>query len=211
MAVSAMDPTTDQMANFSNYSFISRSNNFVLSPGLAIDVMAPGVNILSTWINSGYHTLSGTSMAAPHVAGLVALFIAANGRATNAAGVYAIRQAIVDAGLPQSQWTPNGKPFDAVTNPTGDPDGYPEPLAIASEKWVPLPAITSFVYGSGGSQVGFAAVPGYDYSVLSASDLDGQWANLSTISGSNFVAGVSVTDTNVGSQGFYRLARRPAP
>lgn len=34
-------------------------------------VAAPGVNILSTYLNNGTHTLSGTSMAAPHVAGLM--------------------------------------------------------------------------------------------------------------------------------------------
>lgn len=41
--------------------------------GETIDIFAPGVNVLSTWTgsNSASRTLSGTSMSAPHVSGLV--------------------------------------------------------------------------------------------------------------------------------------------
>jgi subtilisin family serine protease len=36
-----------------------------------VDVAAPGVGILSTWKGGGLNTISGTSMATPHVAGLL--------------------------------------------------------------------------------------------------------------------------------------------
>ncbi|PGH19684.1 subtilisin-like serine protease pepC [Polytolypa hystricis UAMH7299] len=54
----------DERAYFSNY-------------GKCNDIFAPGLNILSSWIGSKYatNTISGTSMASPHVAGLLAYFL----------------------------------------------------------------------------------------------------------------------------------------
>lgn len=60
VTISAMD-SNDNWASFSNYG----------NP--PVDYAAPGMSIESTWKNGGYNTISGTSMAAPHAAGVLLL------------------------------------------------------------------------------------------------------------------------------------------
>jgi subtilisin family serine protease len=81
----------DHFANFSDY-------------GTPIALIAPGVCIRSTWKNGGYATLSGTSQAAAHVAGAVALYRAGHPSATPAQ----VRHALVSAA--SQDWVTSSSP-----------------------------------------------------------------------------------------------------
>jgi subtilisin family serine protease len=65
----AASTSTDARASYSNY-------------GSCVDVYAPGSSITSTWTGSGTNTISGTSMASPHVCGVSALYKATYGDAS---------------------------------------------------------------------------------------------------------------------------------
>ncbi|MEV3935392.1 S8 family serine peptidase [Glycomyces sp. NPDC049804] len=70
----AASSSTDARASFSNF-------------GSCVDVFAPGVSITSAWhtSNTATNTISGTSMASPHVAGAVAVYLGLNPSATTGA------------------------------------------------------------------------------------------------------------------------------
>jgi subtilisin len=88
----------DTLADFSNF-------------GADVDLIAPGVCILSTYKRGGYATFSGTSMASPHAGGAAALYKSTHPAASPAA----VKRALQAAG--NLGW-----------NSADDPDGVKEPL-----------------------------------------------------------------------------------
>jgi len=82
--VSAIDHNR-QRADFSNF-------------GDYVDVVAPGVDIPSTYIYSDYAALSGTSMACPHVAALAALIRSVNPRLSPDDVMKIMRKSAIDLG-----------------------------------------------------------------------------------------------------------------
>jgi subtilisin len=107
----------DTLANFSNW-------------GPAVDIAAPGVCILSTWRGSTYNTISGTSMASPHVAGAAALYIAQNPGKSPAE----VKNALVAAAKPQA---------DPQWGFTQDRDAFPEPVVFVGDTGPAAPVITN--------------------------------------------------------------------
>jgi len=84
----ASSGTTDRPSFFSNYGATS------------VDLAAPGENILSTYPGGAYETLSGTSMATPHVAGVAALLVKLDPTLT----VPAIKQLLLDNVDQSTRW-----------------------------------------------------------------------------------------------------------
>jgi subtilisin family serine protease len=100
----------DTFASFSNY-------------GEPVDIVAPGVGILSTYSDGKYAQLSGTSMAAPHVTGGIALYESSHPGATPAQ----VKTALAESGTkPSSGCSGEGQGYF-----TGNPDGAHRPLLNA--------------------------------------------------------------------------------
>ncbi|MFE0558722.1 S8 family serine peptidase [Paenibacillus sp. NPDC058910] len=76
----------------------SRTRSSFSNYGTGLDVMAPGSNIYSTYPNGQYTTMSGTSMATPHVAGVLGLMRSVNPSLTPAAARDILRNTAQPAG-----------------------------------------------------------------------------------------------------------------
>lgn len=108
--------SSDSRSSFSNY-------------GSCLDIYAPGSSITSTWStsNSATNTISGTSMASPHVAGVAALYLDEFPNATPSQ----VEAAIANAAIPNKVTDARtGSPNLLLNNfsNSGDPGPGPEPI-----------------------------------------------------------------------------------
>jgi subtilisin family serine protease len=108
--------SSDQKASWANY-------------GNCVDLFAPGVSITSAWhtSNTATNTISGTSMASPHAAGVAALYLNAN-PGTAPATVHSDLRSLATTGVVTSSNTSNPLLLHSrIGGGGGDADPTPPP------------------------------------------------------------------------------------
>lgn len=138
--------SSDARSSFSSY-------------GSCLDIFAPGSSITSAWhtSNSATNTISGTSMASPHVAGAAALYLAVNPGASPAQ----VSSAVVgnaSAGRVGNagSGSPNELLYTVFGGGGGDPDPDPDPVPGELQDGVPVSNLSG---GSGSEQFFTMTVP----------------------------------------------------
>jgi subtilisin len=156
----------DTLADFSNW-------------GAAVDIAAPGVCILSTFpIEQGeYGTISGTSMASPHVAGALAL-LASRNNPSNATDVNNLYSQVVNAG--NLNWTDDSG------------DGTKERLLDVSNSTLFNPVLIS---GSGGGGGGSFTLNVRAYKVQGNKFADLTWSGATSTNVDVYRNGAVITTT----------------
>ena len=139
LAVGAVDGNSG--TSFPVASFSSRGPVYC-SPfgggGAKPDISAPGVNVRSANAGGGYTTLSGTSMACPHIAGVVALMRGANPELPVQELKQIMYDTVTDRGDP-------GKDNDygwGVVNALLSVEGALETVSVQVELLTPIPELT---------------------------------------------------------------------
>ncbi len=92
--------------------------------GTCVDLFAPGSGITSTWNNGHTNRVSGTSMAAPHVAGVAALYLQENPTATPSMVSAALVSNAVSGKISNTRSSPN---LLVQSNFSGSTQPQPEP------------------------------------------------------------------------------------
>ncbi|NQZ09325.1 MAG: S8 family peptidase [Algicola sp.] len=134
----ARTPSAITVASTTSGDYRSSFSNY----GSCVDIFAPGSSIKSAWVNGGSKSLDGTSMASPHVAGAVALYLEENPQAS----VSEVTNAILGHATTGKVSYLNGSPnrllninFDGVVTPPPPPttteltNGTPLPNLMASK------------------------------------------------------------------------------
>ncbi|MDP9762962.1 S8 family peptidase [Deinococcus enclensis] len=158
---------TDARSSFSNY-------------GTCVDIFAPGSNITSTWIGStsATNTISGTSMASPHVAGAAALLVAAGNTTTSAVTSAMINNSTPNKVTGAGTGSPNRLLYTGTggtTNP-GTTTTYTGSVSRGTSSY--KPGSTGFSYAGGTLKATLSGPSGTDFDLYLQKYNGSTWADV---------------------------------
>jgi aqualysin 1 len=112
----ASSTSSDQRSSFSNW-------------GSCVDIFAPGSSITSAWYTSdtATNTISGTSMASPHLAGVAALYLTTTPTASPSQVESAIESTATTGAISGVNGSPNLLVYSLLSGGSPDPEPDPEP------------------------------------------------------------------------------------
>jgi PKD repeat protein len=189
----------DSRAGYSNY-------------GSCVDVFAPGTSITSTWSsgNTATATISGTSMASPHVAGVAALYLEANQGASPAAVAQAIADnATMDVVADAGTGSPNRHVFMGfiTAGDAGSNLGSPVNAAPTANFSVSCSGLTCSFNGSGSTDDG--SIASWRWSFGDGSIGTGSTVSRTYLAAGSFDVTLTVTD-NEGATGTITKSASPS-
>jgi subtilisin family serine protease len=161
----------DRYASFSNYA--------LTSTGRSHTVAGPGVCILSDWTGGGTRTISGTSMATPHLAGVVALCLNEAGTPGECDGLspaQIIQKIRTDAEAHNGLNTAYGFTGDPLNPVSSRYYGYLAHVGMAAGETPPPPPppppppVTNVTATPDGTTIETGSLQGGTFSSLSADD-----------------------------------------
>jgi aqualysin 1 len=170
--------------------------------GTCVDVFAPGVRIVSTWIGgaSAIDSISGTSMAAAHVAGVAALYLQGNTTASQAT----VASAIINSSTPNKVVSPGtGSPnrllYSPLTVPGAGSITYTGSLPGTNTNSY-QPSSSGYTSTLSGTHTGNLTGTGTDFDLYLEKWNGSSWATVATSLNSTSTESISYS----GTAGTYR-------
>ena len=191
--------SNDAKTSFSNY-------------GNCVDMFAPGASITAAWhtSNTAINTISGTSMAAPHVAGVAALYLQSNPTATAQAVYDAITEASTKNIVSNSRTASNHMVYSLFGAGGGDPGnpGNPGDPGDPGEVGDNAPIIDTFTVSSSSSGPWNRAAVSW---TVSDTDGDLSQVTIELLSGTSVLESTTISVSGGSASGDTELRSRTNP